>query len=109
MLKLINKLREKLTMGRRPGSKNRPKEFNLNPETQVIVENPVVNQTPEPTVLLNNVALSVLQDPVTKKWSVLEIPFDFATQTFGEIKVVETNEAFAVIRERFLVLAGRNF
>lgn len=53
-------------------------------------------------------AYSVVFDAHNQKWCAVELLFNFENQTFGGLKVVESNPNKQIIAERFHVLIGQN-
>lgn len=75
----------------------------------IIYENDQSGSTKLKTLELKSVAVSVLRHPVTQNWMLVQIPFDFATNTFGEMTIVEQNTDRSEIQYRFRVVTGDTF
>jgi hypothetical protein len=52
---------------------------------------PVVEVIPEPTVAMNDVALSLVKDAITGSFTVVKVNFDLATKTAGVVEVITTS------------------
>jgi hypothetical protein len=57
-------------------------------------------------VELKNTALSIVRNPVTQHWILLQFKFDYATKTIGEMTIVEEHTDRIEIVERFKMVAG---
>lgn len=83
-------------------------------EVQENVTNPVIEDltgsvtsfTAPVQVELNNLALSIVRNPVTQHWMLVQFNFDFTTETFGKLVVVEEHTDRIEIVERFKMIAG---
>lgn len=59
-----------------------------------------------PPIALNNIALSIVRNPVTQHWILLQFKFDYATKNVGEMTIIEEHTDRIEIVERFKMVAG---
>lgn len=57
-------------------------------------------------VQLNNIALSIVRNPVTQHWILLQFKFDYVTKTVGELTILDEHTDRIEIVERFKMVAG---
>lgn len=61
----------------------------------------------EPKLIeLKNTALSIVRNPVTQHWMLVQFKFDYVTKTVGELIVLEEHTDRIEIVERFKMVAG---
>lgn len=58
---------------------------------------------------LNDIFLSITRNPVNQRWMVLQMKYDYKTQTFGPIEKIEESLERADVLHRFQVLSGHAF
>ena len=56
-------------------------------------------------VTLDSTALSVVLNPQTKKWCLVEIPFNVEHNEVGKLKVLEEDQSRHLLIDRFKMLA----
>lgn len=55
---------------------------------------------------LKNTALSIVRNPESQHWMLVQFKFDFASKTVGSLQVLETHTDRIEIVERFKMVAG---